>query len=151
VLCRITPRTLLRSAEVNMFPLLGDKGKRLDCARVGRGHVTSAVSQWRHATVEALLEAVFFRVSDRGFIEETEVHLERVLGRRQPREVRSRRRPEHVNWRLMWAVVSWVTENNSGSDNSAVQVTSWRELWREDFCVIFGVWDCGSLCVEIRC
>jgi hypothetical protein len=33
--CRVAPRTLLRSAEVNMFPLLGDKCKRLDCARVG--------------------------------------------------------------------------------------------------------------------
>jgi hypothetical protein len=81
-LCRVTLWTLLQSAEVNMFPLLGDRGKRLDCARVGRGHVTFAVLQWRQATVEALLEAVFFHVFNRGFIAETEVRLQRVLGGR---------------------------------------------------------------------
>jgi hypothetical protein len=73
------------------------------------------------------------------------------------REVRSCRRPERVTWRLtrMWAVVNWVRENNSGSENSAVQDSSRRELWRvlrwRDLCVIFGVWDCDSFCVEIRC
>jgi hypothetical protein len=43
--CRVARRTLLRSAEVNMLPLLGDKCKRLDCARVERGHVISAGPQ----------------------------------------------------------------------------------------------------------
>jgi hypothetical protein len=57
---------------------------------------------------------------------------------------------------FVWAVVGWVRENNSGSENSAVQISSRRELWRmllwrENLCVIFGVWDCGSLCFEIRC
>jgi hypothetical protein len=140
---RAAPRTLLRSAEVIMFLLLGDRGKRLYCARVGRGHVTSAVPQWRHAAVEALLEAVL--PSARLRVYRTDWSLFRESSRR---EVRSRRRPERVNWRTMWAVVSWVRENNSGSENSAFQVSSRRELWRmllwrEDLCVIFGVWDCG--------
>jgi hypothetical protein len=43
---RVTLRMLLRSAEANMFPLLGNRCKCLDhaTARVGRGHVTSACS-----------------------------------------------------------------------------------------------------------
>jgi hypothetical protein len=56
---RVAPRTLLRSAEINIFSLLGANCKRLDCARVWRGHVTSALPQWHHATLEAPLEGAF--------------------------------------------------------------------------------------------
>jgi hypothetical protein len=41
--------------------------------------------------------AVFFRVSDRGFIGETEVSSQLVLGGKQPREVSSRLRVRVVN------------------------------------------------------
>jgi hypothetical protein len=42
----VAPLPLLRSAGVNMFPLLGNRFKCLDraTARVGRSHVTSACS-----------------------------------------------------------------------------------------------------------
>jgi hypothetical protein len=115
-----------------MFPLLRDRGKRLDCARVGRGHLTYAVPQWRHATVEALLEAVFFRVSDRE--KETEIRLQLVLGWEWEtsvliREVyvvtvliqvssrwetaagdRSWRRPEQFSVEIQMSEVKWVAE-----------------------------------------
>jgi hypothetical protein len=67
-----------------MFPLLGDRCKRLDCARVGRGHVNSAfrsdVTHPQRVTSATVQNAAFFRVSDRGFMGENEVHLQLVLG-----------------------------------------------------------------------
>jgi hypothetical protein len=54
---------------------------------------------------------LFFCMSDQGFIGETVARLWVVLGERQPREI--------CSWRELWTVF----------------------LWREDFCVIFGVWD----------
>jgi hypothetical protein len=59
-----------------MFPLLGNRCKCLDraTARMGRGHV---ISEFRRDA-----RTVFFRVSDQGFIGETEAHLQVVLGGR---------------------------------------------------------------------
>jgi hypothetical protein len=50
----------------------------------------------QRVTSARVQNAAFFRVSDQGFIGETEVRFQRVLGGRQPREVRSRRRHERV-------------------------------------------------------
>jgi hypothetical protein len=56
--------------------------------------VTSAfrsdVTHPQHVMSATVQNTVFLRVSDQGFIGETEVRFERVLGRRQPREVSSR-------------------------------------------------------------
>jgi hypothetical protein len=69
--------------------LLRDNCKRLDRATVRRGHVISAVSAMKSRNSR---RAVFFRVSDRGFVGETEARLQGVLGGRQPRKIRSWRR-----------------------------------------------------------
>jgi hypothetical protein len=63
-----------------------------------RDHVSSDVTRFNSdATIEAPFEGAFPRVSDQGFIGETEARLQAVLGSRQLRQVRSWRRSDHVN------------------------------------------------------
>jgi hypothetical protein len=129
------------------------------CMTQDRGRVTWQLQQWRHAFQQwrnnwSTVGRSVSRVSDQGFIGESEaspgvvVIGESSVGVSRVRFV--------VEEDFVWAVVKWVRENNSGSKNSAVQVSSRRELWRmllwrENLCVIFGVWDGGSFCLESRC
>jgi hypothetical protein len=95
-----------------------------------RGHVTS-VPQRRHATIEALLEVAFFRLSDRGFIGETEARLRSQfsVGDSSGRFVVE----EDLNMWIedfVWAVVSRVGMNNSSS--SIQEVGLWKVyVWIE--------------------
>jgi hypothetical protein len=102
------------------------------------------VPQWRNNR-----RALFSLVSDEEFIRETEARLQVVLGGRSLLRF-------VVEEDFVWSSVNWVRENNNGSEASAVQASPRRELWRmlpwrEDLGVIFGVWYCGSFCVENRC
>jgi hypothetical protein len=110
-LCRaVTSRALPCIASPCLLP--GNGYKHLNNARVERGYVPRP--QWPNNRRAAL----FSRVSDQRFIGETEARLQAVLGGRQPLKETS---CEQLS-------VEW--ENNSGSENSAVQVSSRRELWR---------------------
>jgi hypothetical protein len=97
-------RAVTSRASPHLLP--GNSYKHFDHARVGKGHVTAS--------------AVTSRVSDQGFIRETEARLQGVFGSRQPRKVRSWRRSDRVNWILRvssfqfrsrwvnWSKVKWV-------------------------------------------
>jgi hypothetical protein len=66
--------------------LLSDNCKRLDCATVRRGHVTSAGSAVTSHTCNAVTtveKAVVFCVSDQAFIGETEVRLQFLISSRR--------------------------------------------------------------------
>jgi hypothetical protein len=86
--------------------LPGNSYKHLDDARVGR--VTWPRLQWRHAFQQRRNNWSVSRVSDQGFIGETEARLRvsswweiaGVLDGRQLWNVRSWRRADRVNWRL---------------------------------------------------
>jgi hypothetical protein len=143
MLCWVTP------CIVSPRSLLGDTVNTWMTQEWGGVTWPPHVPQWHNNR-----KAMFFRVSDQGFIGGIEARLWVVLGQFLVGGSCARFVVEED---FMWTVFSWVKENNRGSENSAVQVSSRRELWRmllwrqEDLCVIFGVWDCGSLCVEIRC
>jgi hypothetical protein len=109
VLSRVAPRP--HPLSPNSLP--GNSYKHLNDARVGMGHLTSTCSKMT-SRVSPNSRALFFRMSDQGFIEETEAHLQAVLGERKLRKVSSLRE--------LWSVL----------------------LWREDLCVILAVWNCGS-------
>jgi hypothetical protein len=91
-----------------------------------RQHVTSRASS--DATIKA-----FSRMSDQVSI---------TVRRRSSREfsMGDNRGRFVVKEDSLWAVVSWV-----------LGVSCEECFWREDLCVIFGVWDSYSLCVESRC
>jgi hypothetical protein len=124
----LTSRASLRIASARL--LLGNSYKYLDEARVRKGHVTALAVTSRASTGRNNWSVS--RVSDQEFIGETEarsgVVIGQFLGGRLQSVLGSRRRGMFI-----------VTAKN------------WRVNRRTDLCIIFGVWDCGSFCVESRC